>query len=471
MPRLCCDLRWELSLFCDHQKIYPFGTDMNHKLVMEDSHFWCGTWLQLIQVAMQNLCLKCNDQVQLNFLFIFERTDRLILYIADLHTGYSGTVIVPSICISLVSNLISFRLTGMGLQEWILATQKSSKASSWNAPAIYMQRLSQFDHAATKKIGVVGPKNAVVRLLIHRLLKDVTFFKSSESIDRVALLSRATYLSNILFGNKILSSFELAMGYTPAFIGLPKMSTSSELFQAHHEQNARRAISRLESDHNPTNIDRSELSRGRPISNSKCGMKCSKFEVGYILFVIISSSAHHRGKPIKAAHEDIRLQPTVSLLKELDALDTSYPLTYSFVEENLEFQEYDPTPPLPLLPEKALINFKARSRAPPVPCSSQIVHTEQDGIRHISLSDLDLAAADDVARQFEQGNSIWTSHPSNRSFLSPEDIFDHPSYDISHHAALLSLGSSSYPILPKRTQVKFHLAHPQTCHTCSPRPS
>ena len=36
------------------------------------------------------------------------------------------------------------------------------------------------------------------------------------------ILSRATYLSNVLYGGRTLSSFEMARGYTPSIAGLPQ---------------------------------------------------------------------------------------------------------------------------------------------------------------------------------------------------------------------------------------------------------
>lgn len=107
---------------------------------------------------------------------------------------------------------------------------------------------------------------------------------------------------------------------------LSRRSVSSELFQAHHEQNARRGISRLERDHKLTKIDRSELARGVLIYYLNRGTKCGKWGTGYVRrvddqFITASTSADHRGKPIKTEHEDIRVQSTVSLLNELDAMD------------------------------------------------------------------------------------------------------------------------------------------------------
>lgn len=65
-----------------------------------------------------------------------------------------------------------------------------------------------------RKIGSVESKNAVVLTLINCLLIDAehAVSENTAAIDHEKVLSRATYLINIMFGNKKVSSFKLFKG-------------------------------------------------------------------------------------------------------------------------------------------------------------------------------------------------------------------------------------------------------------------
>lgn len=94
-----------------------------------------------------------------------------------------------------------------------------------------------------------------------------------ENIEANVIISRATFLSNILFGGKVLGSFELAKGYTPGLVGLPQTDTSQELVRAHEEQSARRAIARIEKNRKPRTARPSDLKRGTEVYFFKKGPK------------------------------------------------------------------------------------------------------------------------------------------------------------------------------------------------------
>lgn len=67
------------------------------------------------------------------------------------------------------------------------------------------------------KLGVVEQKNAVVRILIQRIVQDARYYRQARNatICRNEIIARVMYLNNILYGSKILSSFEMVRGYTP----------------------------------------------------------------------------------------------------------------------------------------------------------------------------------------------------------------------------------------------------------------
>lgn len=66
------------------------------------------------------------------------------------------------------------------------------------------------------KKGLVEAVHSAIRLLGLRLFQDTkmnTFCKASTTT-KSEILMKATFLSNVLRGNKVFSSFELVRGYT-----------------------------------------------------------------------------------------------------------------------------------------------------------------------------------------------------------------------------------------------------------------
>lgn len=56
------------------------------------------------------------------------------------------------------------------------------------------------------------------------------------------IISKATYISNILYANNILSSLEVICFYTPAIQGRPKSPASEHFQQTHEDQSVRQAL-------------------------------------------------------------------------------------------------------------------------------------------------------------------------------------------------------------------------------------
>lgn len=99
----------------------------------------------------------------------------------------------------------------------------------------------QFNPRPTRrhnKIGSVERKQAVVRALCLRLKQDakVSNLEQAVKLSNITVAKvvlRSTFLRNILYGRKAVSSFEMARGYTPKIFGLRKCPVSESLLKAH----------------------------------------------------------------------------------------------------------------------------------------------------------------------------------------------------------------------------------------------
>ncbi len=122
------------------------------------------------------------------------------------------------------------------------------------------------------------------------------------------------------------SSFEPSRGYLPSFVGLPQIPTSKVLIDAHREQQAKRAISRMLRSRIPKVI-KTELSRQKtPVYNFVKESKQGKWKLGFVAesqdhMVSIMTNSQGRGHRLKVAYEDIRLVPKSALLYDLQQLE------------------------------------------------------------------------------------------------------------------------------------------------------
>lgn len=98
------------------------------------------------------------------------------------------------------------------------------------------------------KTGVVERKNATVKRILEWLQNDDT------TASDATLLARATFISSVFYGSKVLGSFELAKGYTPEILGRPRNVVSERLLESYREQFATRALQRLISSRAPSTI-------------------------------------------------------------------------------------------------------------------------------------------------------------------------------------------------------------------------
>lgn len=106
------------------------------------------------------------------------------------------------------------------------------------------------------KTGVVERKHFTINLILEKLKLAI------EITPHATLLSRSTFLSKIVSGNRILSSFESAIGYTPVIIFIPRTVVINQLLTAYLEQAATRALQKLMSSRSPSTIPPSMLTPG-----------------------------------------------------------------------------------------------------------------------------------------------------------------------------------------------------------------
>lgn len=193
------------------------------------------------KISITHVNQAFNVEIQIDFFFpVIRNSKRTIMNITDTGTSYSELVICNSRDAQSMIHVIE--------TSWIYrhgAPDAISADDEFNCEAL-RQFLNvhnvQFKPRPTRrhnKTGIVERKNATLKTIIARLDDE----KSNVSVN--SLVERASFLSNMFSGNKILSSFQLVRGYKPSVIGLPRSLVTEELLDAHKEQVATRKLQRL----------------------------------------------------------------------------------------------------------------------------------------------------------------------------------------------------------------------------------
>lgn len=285
------------------------------------------------KVSFSRLISSFNHRLQIDYFYIKELGRNPILHICDSHTSFSVAVQVESRDQELACKMIRTHWFDVyGPPTEIIGDPEFENDYIRQMLKIHGVNLLPCPARRHNKIGIVESNHRCIRLFVERLFKDAARNHSVHGvkISLEEILSRSVFLKNIIHGDKKLSSFEQAKGYSPALRGIPQCLLSKETVKAHYEQVARRSIARFLSSMNPSTIPHTLLQPKTPIyyfvrrTNNKGGT----WNLGFVKkcqeqLVMVTNSSSGRGIPRRIALEDVRLAPSTSLLYELDTLDSS----------------------------------------------------------------------------------------------------------------------------------------------------
>lgn len=183
-----------------------------------------------------------NAHVQLDFFFIVEIDEHPIINKTDTHSAYSET---DPLSIREMEQ-VAKAFEQVWINRHVNPTLVSGDVEFLNKT--FKQGLSEFctkfqAHLARRdnKLGVVETKNGIIRNLALRISSDADFFRHNHQKDynKAELMSRATFISKIIYENKLLSSSKMARGYIQALYCLQQYKIKNDLLEAFEAQKAR----------------------------------------------------------------------------------------------------------------------------------------------------------------------------------------------------------------------------------------
>lgn len=170
---------------------------------------------------------------------------------------------------------------------------------------------------SSNKTGKVERNNGVFKAVLDRLQK------ADEHAVPQVLIARASFLTNLFRGSKVMSAFQLARGFTPSILGIPRAIVSGELLDAHVERESIRALERIMKSKSPETIDHGQLTPGTKIATFHKSSKQNEPNQ-WISAVVVKADEHvitcrrrNKGPPMTVSHNDVRLMPSGDLTEEL----------------------------------------------------------------------------------------------------------------------------------------------------------
>lgn len=271
------------------------------------------------KISLTHVNMGFNVEIQADFTYLTIRGHVYpALHIVDTGTGYSALKIVQSRRAEiLVNNLDIAWVFEHGAPEALSADDEFNRTPIRNALKCRSIQFNPRPARRHNKCGIVERKNGTVK----RILEKLTNADSVSCPD--LLVAKACYLSNCLYGNKILSAFEMAKGYAPSIAGIPSRIIPEELMRAHKRQAALRSLNRLLRSRDSRQLTAGDIKEGDKVAyfyNSSKASEKPEWRKGVVQKInsnIVEVSTGKKGRHGQVAYEDLRMMPQSELAKEL----------------------------------------------------------------------------------------------------------------------------------------------------------
>ena len=273
------------------------------------------------QISLRRELSAMNVCVQIDYVFARVKTSqRIFLHMVDAKGKYSEVEHVESRSLENASQVFETNwIHNHGEPQAVAADPEFARrpfTDVLKTHSIHMQHRPARRH---QKIGVVERKNAIVSQILTKLAI------ADPDIDLHLLASRASFVSNVISGSRLHSSFAERHGYEPSFLGLPSSIVPESVKRAQEETSAHRAIERAMKSPSPRLLHPSDprLAKDQHIlgyvTQGSQGRKVwKKFRVisPEQNLIIARGIGTDRGPATQLAYEDVRLIPAEPLAAE-----------------------------------------------------------------------------------------------------------------------------------------------------------
>lgn len=170
---------------------------------------------------------------------------------------------------------------------------------------------------SSNKTGIVERNNGVLRTVIDKMQKADT--NGTPEI----ILARASFITNLLRGSKVMSAFQMARGYMPSILGIPRDIVTNDLLEAHIERESIRALERIMKSKSSDDTPNTQLTPGTKVMVFHKSTKHSEPNM-WIPATVLRAEEHivtcrrsKKGPPMNISHNDLRIMPSGDLTEQL----------------------------------------------------------------------------------------------------------------------------------------------------------
>lgn len=295
------------------------------------------------KISFSHINESFNSEIQFDVTYPHVRgKKRAVLHLVDCGTAYSETCFIDHRCMdTIISAIQTSWFNRHGNPSFMSADDEFDATRILKLKAFLRSHDVTFKPRPVRrhnKIGIVERKNRTLKSILERLQSDNT------AQDDSTILARATFLSNLFAGSSVLSSFELARGYTPSLIGQQQIYVTEELLEAHQQQAAVRALQRALRSRTPSSIPPRCIKPGDRVYfyfYTTSHAQKDEWRPGIVKsvhdhFIIIENDPRKpNARPSKIAYEDVRIRPQSDITSILmsDTVEHFLELTHEGVGE------------------------------------------------------------------------------------------------------------------------------------------
>lgn len=214
------------------------------------------------KISTTHLNAAFNDEIQADFMYVHMRGKKWeIMNIIETGTRYGERAITKSRSAEDIKQTLE--------TCWIYkhgAPRRFSADHELCRPILrkfldkHAIQLNPRPSRSSDKVGKVERNNGVFKMVLDRIQKSDT----TANIDTI--IARASFITNLLRGSKIMSAFQLVRGYAPSILGIPRQGVTQDLLSAHVDREATTAMERVMRSKDPNTINPQQLPPGKKCS-------------------------------------------------------------------------------------------------------------------------------------------------------------------------------------------------------------
>lgn len=271
------------------------------------------------KVSTTHLNAAFNEEVQSDFFYVYIREKKYeILNMIDLGTRYGERAMTTSRSADEIKRMFEiFWFYRHGAPRNFSADHEFCRPVLKRFLDTHAIKLNPRPSRSSNKTGRVERNNGLFKMVLERLQKADT--KATPEL----LIARTSFITNLLRGSKVMSAFQLARGFTPSILGIPRQIVSQELLDVHVERESLRALEKIMRSKTPGVLDKDQLAPGTDVFVYHKSSKHTEPNQ-WVRATVIEASEHAvscrrraRGPPMSVSYNDIRLMPRGPLTQEL----------------------------------------------------------------------------------------------------------------------------------------------------------